>query len=1057
MRRLAQSAFAALCLVASAGAGPGSRVVLDGFEDPSLWHAAPASGVSLALSRTDGAHGGALRLDFDFAGHAGWAAVRREIPVELPENWEISFSVRGAAPGNDLEVKLVDASGDNVWWTVRRDWTPPGEWATVTLKKRQFSFAWGPSEDKTLRRFAAIEFAVTARAGGRGWIALDDLAWIPLPPPGLAAHAAVLTASSSESGHPPARAMDGSASTAWRSGSRAPASLMLDLGERREFGGLTIEWEPGRFARRYSVLTSDDGESWVRAREITAGGDGRSDISLPESESRYVRLDLAEPGKTAGAAAGFGIREVVLQPLPYSETPNAFFGHVAAAAPRGEYPRSFSGEQSYWTVVGVPGDSDCALFSEDGAVEPSRGAFSLEPFLLVDGHLYSWADARSEHALVKKGIPIPQVRWTGTPLPLEITALASGVPGRASVGMRYVLSNPGARIRAARLILAVRPFQVDPPQQFLNGPGGVTPIRSLAFDGSDVVVDGEARVHASRRPTGFGAMPFESGSLGAVLASGKLPPDTAIRDDFGYASGALAWDFSLPPGGVEDVLVWLPIHRGSPPPPGGNDISFSRQLATATQSWDDELGRVVLAGPPAAQDLLDTVRTNLAAILIERDGPALRPGTRAYARSWIRDGAMMSAALLRLGRVAEVRDYVAWFAGFQDPDGRVPCCVDRRGGDPVVENDSHGELIFAIAEYWRFTKDRAFLESMFPHVEGAVAWIDRERQRRRTEEYRTPAKLSFFGLLPESISHEGYSAKAVHSYWDDFWALKGLKDAVDLAAALGRDEKRSRWAGIRDEFARELHASIARVERERGIDFIPGSADLADFDPTSTTIALDPAGELGLLPQAPLRRTFERYFEEFEKRDQSGTWEDYTPYELRNVGAFVRLGWRERAQTLLRFFLPGRRPPEWGVWAEVVGRDPRKPRFVGDIPHAWVGSDFIRAVLDLYAWERESDGALVLASGIPTSWLEGGAPVGVANLGTPHGPLTYSMRAGPGGLRISIAAGLTVPPGGVVLRPPLASGTRAAVVNGKRVAFEAEELRIREVPAEVVFGANPGE
>jgi hypothetical protein len=36
--------------------------------------------------------------------------------------------------------------------------------------------------------------------------------------------------------------------------------------------------------------------------------------------------------------------------------------------------------------------------------------------------------------------------------------------------------------------------------------------------------------------------------------------------------------------------------------------------------------------------------------------------------------------------------------------------VDWRGADPVPEHDSHGELIFAVAEVWRYTKDRAFLE-----------------------------------------------------------------------------------------------------------------------------------------------------------------------------------------------------------------------------------------------------------------------------------------------------------------------------------------------------------
>ena len=54
----------------------------------------------------------------------------------------------------------------------------------------------------------------------------------------------------------------------------------------------------------------------------------------------------------------------------------------------------------------------------------------------------------------------------------------------------------------------------------------------------------------------------------------------------------------------------------------------------------------------------------------------------------------------------------------------MPCCVDDRGADPVPENDSHGELIFNIAELYRYTGDRALLEAMWPHVEGAVAYME---------------------------------------------------------------------------------------------------------------------------------------------------------------------------------------------------------------------------------------------------------------------------------------------------------------------------------------------
>lgn len=956
--------------------------LLDGFDDVSAWSVSPAAGVAASISKTDGRHGSALRLEYDFQGHGGWAAARRKLPVELPENWELSFWVRGEGGANDLEVKLVDASGENVWWSVKRGFVPPREWTLVRLKKRHFSFAWGPlpESERALRRFAAFEIAVTAATGGRGWLALDDLTLSPLPAPGPAVPP-VLSAS-------PA-----SAPVRW---------VLADLGSRREFGGLTIRWEPGRATAtakmRFTVETSDDGSSFAVVREVRAAG-SRTDVSMPESEARYVRLRF-DPDDGSPA----GVTELVVQPLSFSETPNAFFQAIAKDAPRGTYPRGFSGEQSYWTVVGVSGDTDCALFSEDGAIEPSKGAFSVEPFLFAGGRLYTWADVRIEHALEEGDLPIPRVTWRGAPVGFEVTALASGAPGEASVLVRYRVSNPSRQATRARLLLAVRPFQVDPPSQFLNGPGGVSRIGRLAFRGEFVSVDGVERLWSTRLPAEFVAGPV-----------------TEAHEEAGYASGALAYDLDLPAGGSTDVVVSLPIHAGRRPDHGAvpDGPTFAATLRTESRRWRSEVGRVAFTGPSEAHRLFETLRANLAFILLERDGPALRPGTRSYARSWIRDGAMMSAALLRTGHADAVRAYLEWYAPFQDADGRVPCCVDRRGADAVPENDSHGELVYAIAEHFRYTGDRAFALSMLPHVERAVAYIDALRGKRRTPEYRAPDKLAFFGLLPESISHEGYSAKPVHSYWDDFWALAGLKDAVWLAGALGREDLAANWTAIRDEFATDLHASIARVLATRRIDFVPGSADLADFDATSTTIALDPAGELGRLPEPALTKTFERYYAEFVRRRDSTTWEDYTPYELRNVGAFVRLGWRDRAHEILGWFLKDRRPGEWRAWAEAVGREPRKPRFVGDIPHAWVGSDFVRAVLDMFAYERPSDAALVLGAGIPARWLEGGAQVGVRNLRTPYGPLTWSARRDARGrLHVRIAEGLRIPPGGLVLHLP---------------------------------------
>jgi hypothetical protein len=293
----------------------------------------------------------------------------------------------------------------------------------------------------------------------------------------------------------------------------------------------------------------------------------------------------------------------------------------------------------------------------------------------------------------------------------------------------------------------------------------------------------------------------------------------------------------------------------------------------------------------------------------------------------------------------------------------------------------------------------------------------------------------------------------VHSYWDDFFALRGLKDAVALADAVGEDGEARRIAALRDGLQHDLHASIVKVIAERKLDYVPASVELGDFDPSSTAIALAPGGELARLPAAETARTFQRYFEELSKRQRGEhEWEAYSPYELRAVGALVRLGQRDHAHAVLEAMLADRRPLGWNHWAEVVWRDAAAPKFIGDMPHTWVGSGFVEAVRDLFAYEREDDRALVIAAGIPASWLAGDDAIGVRRMPTHYGVLSYSLgRDGPNTLRLRLFGDLDVPPGGIVVQPPLPAALQSVTADGEPVAHATDRVRIDRFPAEVLL------
>jgi hypothetical protein len=112
---------------------PAAAQDLDSLHPAGSWQPMPSDGTEMRLSR----EGGALQLDFDFRGHGGYAIAHRPLDLELPANYEIAFRIRGNAPVENLELKLIDPSGDNVWWDNRRDFRFPGEWATVRTRKRR--------------------------------------------------------------------------------------------------------------------------------------------------------------------------------------------------------------------------------------------------------------------------------------------------------------------------------------------------------------------------------------------------------------------------------------------------------------------------------------------------------------------------------------------------------------------------------------------------------------------------------------------------------------------------------------------------------------------------------------------------------------------------------------------------------------------------------------------------------------------------------------------------------------------------------------------------------
>ncbi|MDD2763533.1 MAG: discoidin domain-containing protein [Opitutaceae bacterium] len=1039
---------------------PQSRL-LDDFETLSGWQAVHSEGARLGLASAEGKNGRALVMEFDLSGAYGHASAHKDISLDLPENYQFTFDLRAEAPVNNFEFKIIDAQG-NTWWIKKLDVTYPTQWTTQRIRRRQLTFAWGPAVGTEIRHLKAIELVVSSGTGGKGRVFLDNLRFEPIDENAARTARAQVSASSAVTGGEPAYDEKTAGLANWKSaGHHDPEWLQIDFGYERELGGLVIDWQGEDCASAYDVLTSADGEEWLTVSAVTEGNGGRDYVYLPEQQGRFLKLVL----KQSRSGRGFAIAQLAVKGPEFGATANDFFSAVARDQPRGLYPKYLLQEQSYWTITGNPHESREALLNDTGAIEVDQLRFTIEPFLYLDDRLVTWSDVALRQSLEKNYLPIPSVEWKYKDLTLTITAFAAGTAGPGSrLLANYKIENAGGPVRG-KLFLAIRPFQVNPPWQGLLHPGGWARIDCVQLENGRLTVDDKLLIPLDT-PSGFGATAFASGDITEYLRQGRLPVETSVRDPQGFGSAALEYDFELAGRSSEAFHLAVPFHGGSGDPAPNMDRADAEAYAglahaSTRQMWESLLDRFQVKLPASAQPIIDTIKSNLAYIFINQDGPRIQPGARNYNRAWIRDGSLTSTALLQLGITDEVKEYADWYARFQFPSGKIPCVVDSRGADPTDEHDSHGQMIYLIMQTYHFTHDTAWLRSKWETVGRTVRYIQNLRAERKTAVYQngTPEQRACYGLVPESISHEGYWSKPMHSYWDDFFILRGLKDATAIAGILGESEKQAEFAAERDDFRKDLYASMRLAMQNTHIDFIPGCVELGDHDATSTTIGINPVNELGNIPEPALHNTFERYFDNFTKRRLNAiAWKDYTPYENRVIGSFVHLDQKQRALDALSFFMNDRRPQGWNHWAEVVYRDPRTPKYIGDMPHTWCGSDFIRSVRAMFVYEREQDEALVVGAGIADEWVNDPAGIEVSNLPTYYGGLSYTIKpeAGPADgagrtIVVKLDGRIAIPAGKIVLKSPLSERIASVTGDGRLLPGGKDEIQIDKLPATVTI------
>lgn len=731
--------------------------------------------------------------------------------------------------------------------------------------------------------------------------------------------------------------------------------------DRTSLGGFEFKWiqEP----EKYEIKYFNHQNQWVNLDYVRSKNHHQDQILFQEIKTQKVSIQLM------GFQDRYICQNINFKSKEESLNPVREYQFKAQNSVKGKYPIWLLDEQLYWTILGSDASSHELLVGEDGSLELYKEGPTLQPVIEIDKKEITAWNGRTTHQLINQYLPIPQILSHHAKFNLQQTFLPP-MPEENSTLIQYQIQNNLASLLNAKLSFYLWPIQMNPSWQH----GGISQISDLNIEpGSDfikIIVNHQSEIVV---PSMF--------NQGSIYQNQKWT-DISLneRSQFTDSNGKLSLKFETSLNLSEKEIYSFLLTINHTLSEKNSNIKFEEALKQRIHVWQEKINRFQIKALTPLWDAV--VKSNLAYILINKDQDAIQPGSRNYQHSWIRDGAMTCSALLKLGYQDVVYQYLNWFSDLIEDDGFIPFIVNQNEMPywcrEWKEYDSFGQYIFIMYEYFRYTHDQRLLNKYYSKIQSVLrmqkALIDQDELK----------------ILPPSNSHEGYFP-AEHSYWDDFWALKGFEDGAKIALVMKDLNFKNQLEQQYQQLLQAVQQSIKKSQVKHQIQYIPGSYDLGDDDPTSIAIAFSPTHQAKILSPLSLETTFNRYFQTSVMPRINNQWKNsFTPYEIRNVNALLELNHKEEAYLLLENILSYCRPQGWNHLAEVVHQKERLPQYIGDMPHTWVGSGVINAILYFYVQEKNQ--TLILNQGFSLSQIKQAQQIGIENIHTPYGTVNYEIH-----------------------------------------------------------------
>jgi len=626
--------------------------------------------------------------------------------------------------------------------------------------------------------------------------------------------------------------------------------------------------------------------------------------------------------------------------------------------PRNEafIPRSFSLTQinlthRNWTALGVPDGIEFPLVDPRGLVTPHYDSWSIDVWIIPrEGK--PLIPSRSPNVSQKMGMDDNLCVITESslgPLKLQLKAQVIGSP--ASLCQIKITGSASVK---AWLVVSLRPYN----------PEGVSFINSIALleDSLGWQVNRENFIYFDKPPDQCVFSDYYRGDVYSHLLSEENEKEISCK--VGMASSAAL--YTLEAGFSQEVTVSMPLTKSKI-----EKESYLNYQETAQMSWKKSLqGAVQLQIPDEHFQFLYEVSIRT---MILHSPKEVYPGPFIYRRFWFRDAAFILYALSCVGLKERVLRALDCFRSRQTAQGYF---LSQEG-----EWDSNGEALWIMRQYCEITGNvppKEWKES----IKKAGKWICKKR---------LPGNLQspHAGLLPSGFSAEHLGPNDFY-YWDDFWAVAGLKAAAFLCAAYKDNDEAIYFESQAQALLESINQSLKKVDvRLKRLAM-----------PASPYRRLD-SGAIGSLVASYPLRVFEQNdprildTADFLMKNclfSGGFFHDMTHS---GINPYLTL---HLAQVLLRAGDPGyfslmtamaKLASPTGQWPESI-----HPRTgggcMGDGQHVWAAAEWVMIIRNCFV--REENKGLILCSGIPRVWIDKKQAITFGPAPTNFGDIKISIK-----------------------------------------------------------------